>query len=294
MQRIDNSEEERFLKAAVYGKSGTGKTSLGVTCPKPLILASERQAMLSVRQAAKRLKLDEVPTVLHMESLEDYRRVIRALHGNKSEPFRIVDKEGVVLHEGEWPETVVIDSLTDAGRLVADELNEQSPPKPGKDGLPAQPMRYWGVLIDKVTNLILAFRNVPTNVLFICLADDREVGEGEQSVRVVTPALPTKRLSDTLAAACNLIGYSYRTEKQKDNKVRTVFATMFQGPEHFLLKQSAPLRDRERTNFSMWFDAIFNHVTPNEETPAASFESAQSHITNDEQKKEETNAKTGS
>lgn len=291
MQRIDNCDEERFLKAAVYGRSGTGKTSLGVTCPSPIILASERQCILSVKQAAKRLGLKEAPPTLHMESVEDYRRVIKAMHGNRAEPFRIKSREGDVLYEQDvWPQTCVIDSLTDAGRIISEEIQEMSPPKPGKDGLPTQPMRYWGVLIDKMTNLIQEFRNVPMNVLFLCLVDDRDVGEGEQQVRMVTPSLPVKRLPDTLAAACNLMGYQYRTEtrEKRDGKdvVVTSFATMFQGPEHFLLKQCAPLRRVEKSNFAMWHKAIFDHVEPEGEMPAASFESVAAHITTESQTEE--------
>lgn len=283
MRRIDNSDEERFLKAAVYGRSGTGKTSLGVTAPKPLILASERQCILSVKQQAKRLGIEPPPT-LYMESVDDYRMVIRALHGNTAQPFRVMMKDGEILHEQqEWPETIVIDSLTDAGRIVSEEINEMSPPQIGKDGLPAQSMRYWGVLTDKVTNLIHAFRDVPCNVLFLCLVDDREVGEGKQATRVVSPSLPTRKMADTLAAACNVMGYSYRTEKLKENKPVISFATMFHGPEHFLLKQCAPLRDRETSNFTSWSDAIFNHIAPTEEEPDASFESAAAHVSKDPQ-----------
>lgn len=276
MKRIDDAEEERFLKVCAYGRSGTGKTTLGVTAPRPLILASERQAIVSIKQAAKMMGIP-VPAVLLMESTDDYRMVIKALRRSKCDPFRIIDNDGnVVLETEEWPETVVLDSLTDAAHMIGMEVSKISPPKPGKDNLPAVSMRWWGTVADKVVNLVKSFQAAPINVLFLCLVNDKETGDDDERVRTVIPQLPTKKLADSVCAVCNLVGYTYRSEARVDGKVKVAHGTMFVGPEPFMLKRAAPLRDREKSNFSMWHKAIFDHIEPEGEVPMPSLESAHS------------------
>lgn len=254
-------EKNLYVKACIYGPSGTGKTSMGVTAPKPLILLSEAQGHLHIKQAAKRLKIQK-PDAIYMEGLDDYRCVLRALHADRSKPFVLKDVEGNVMHEGDWPETIVIDSLTDAARLIVKEIRDISPPKPGKDGLPVDAQRFWNTLQDRMQNLILAFRNAPTHVLFLCLADDRMTGPDEAQTRSVTPDLPMRKLANFVAAACNVIGYSYRAEQRKGNQVRTGFGVLLTGPESHLLKNCEPLRDKERANFTAFVEAILNGVNP--------------------------------
>lgn len=260
MKNLKN-QKELYLKACVYGPSGTGKTSLGVTAPKPLILLSETQGQLHIKQAALRLGVPE-PETLHMDGLDDYRCVLRALHGDRSKPFKVTDMDGNTVLEGDWPETVVIDSLTDAARLIIKEIRTISPPKPGKDGLPVDAQRFWNTLQDRLQNLILAFRNAPAHVLFLALADDRMVGPDDQQQRSVAPDLPMRKLANFLAGNCNVMGYSYRAEKRIGDEVKTGFGVMFSAGEAFLVKQCAPLRATERADFGAFVAAILNGVNP--------------------------------
>src|ERR1041384_1457371 len=136
MKRLDDQEDERQGKALVYGPPGTGKTSFGVSAPEPLIALSERQGMVHVKQAARRLG-KPVPQTLLIEHARDLRSLIRALHGDRTKPFKVwqrFEDGDRMIYEGPWPQTLVIDSITDAGRLVADEVREQSPPTKGRDG----------------------------------------------------------------------------------------------------------------------------------------------------------------
>jgi hypothetical protein len=279
-----------YVKACIYGPSGTGKTSLGVTAPKPLILLSEAQGQLHIKQAAQRLGIDE-PDALYMEGLDDYRCVLRALHGDRSKPFIVKDTAGKTVHEGEWPETTVIDSLTDAARLIVKEIREISPPKAGKDGLPVDAQRFWNTLQDRMQNLILAFRNAPTHVLFLCLADDRMTGPDDAQTRSVTPDLPMRKLANFVAAACNVMGYSYRSEQRKGNQVRTGFGVLLSGPEGFLLKGCAPLRSKERANFTAFVEGILNGVNPTGDVvPSQEHLEPNTETDNTETEKEKTDA----
>lgn len=271
MQRLDLLDEEKYVNAAFYGKSGTGKTSIGVTAPKPLILLSERQGIVHVKQAAKRLG-KPVPPVAFMQSFNDYRNVLNALRGDKAQPFRVYQQrtteKGVerdcVFELEEWPETVVVDSLTDCGRLCVEEIRRQSPPQKGKDGLPTDSQRFWNVLGDRMKNLILGFRDAPVHSVFLALADDREVGEDDDKHRQCSPDLPMRRLADVLSSAVNAIGYTYRKTVREPNKTtaRIVYGVMTTGPEYMTLKPYRPLRDIELPDFSHWVNVINGSIAP--------------------------------
>lgn len=257
MKAIDltDSNEPRELKALIYGRPGTGKTGFGVSAPRPLILLNERQAIPHIRAAAKRLGVP-MPAVLLIESLQDYRNVLRALQGDRSKPFVVLNEAGeVVLRLEQWPLSVVLDSLTEACDLVTKEIREQSPPRTGKDGLPIDSERFWNVLKDRTTKLIRSFRDVPLNVLFLCLLEDKEIGEGDEKSRWVGPRLSMRAFPDVVAAAVNVVGVTYRRRLEKvdaggDRVLEYGIATT--GPTYMELKPYRPLRDYEVMNFSSW------------------------------------------
>lgn len=255
MRVIDANEpaDKRRLKALVYGKSGTGKTNFGVSAPNPLILLSEQQAVPHIRAAAKRLG-KPMPPVIVMEELSDYRRVLLALKADRTKPFVVRDDDGDPAFEmPEFPETVVLDSVTDACELISQEIREQSPPKVGKDGLPVDSERYWNVLMDRAVKLIRAFRDVDANVLFLCLLDERVTGEGDDQVRWVGPQMPMRKLPGALQAAVNVVGVTYR----KLGKDKTsVFGISTFGPDYMELKPFPPLRPAEVTDFTSWCERI--------------------------------------
>lgn len=260
-KRIDlkGAASTRHLKALVYGKSGTGKTTFGVSAPRPLILLSEGQAVPNIRAAAKRHGTEA--EVLFMESLDDYRNVIRALNGDPAKPFVVVDSiHGELLRMDPWPESVVIDSLTDACELVSKEIREQSPPRAGKDGLPVDSERYWNVFSDRAQKLIRAFRDAPLNVLFLCLLDDRELGKDDAKVRWVGPQLAMRKLPAAVMAAVNVVGVTYRKRATKPDPVTKelpmIYGIQTTGATFMELKPFPPLRDNEVTDFKSWCQRV--------------------------------------
>lgn len=260
-------ENELYVKATIYGPSGTGKTSLAATAPKPMVLLSERQGLVHLRESAARNGVD-CPQALLMESMEDYRAVFRACNGDPTKPFLVVSDEGEVIYQGDWPETLIVDSLTDACRLIVADIRKKSPPKDGKDGLPVDSDRFWNVLGDKCQNLILSFRNAPMHVLFLALNDDRMVGE-ENPVRQVTPDLPMRKLANFLTGACNVVGYSYRYERNVSGQApEQKYALLLSGPEYFLLKRCNQLRAKEPPSFQRIIDGAIKGLVATGEDEA--------------------------
>ncbi len=257
MQRIDDLADEAYWKIAITGPGGTGKTTLGVSAPKPLIVLSERQGLPSIKAAAKRLGVP-VPPVVFVDDAQDYRSVLKALHGPKDKPFVLVDRDSgevvVELPVEEWPQTVVVDSLTDACDVMRRELDEQSPNRKGRDGLPVMARGKWGVWTDRCMALIKGFRDLPMHVVFLCLLSDRtkEDDSGNITERIAQPKLATHGMGPQLCAAVNVMGYT-RRKMDGDNPV---YAVQTITPEWKLSKPCEPLQQWEVPDLTSWVERL--------------------------------------
>lgn len=265
MKRID-AEKNTHYKVAVFGESGTGKTTLGTSAPKPLFLLSERQGLNSIREACARSG-EPVPPVLFMESMADYGDVLRSIRVPTDGPLVIRDKAGNELESfDEWPETIVIDSLTDAMDKIKRELLLQSPPKVQDDGLAEMTMRHWGALRDRCEKLVRAFRDVPFHVLFLAL---RKVKDGDANTSRFTGAdLPMNALPGVLQACVNVAGMLRRDAVPKldesgqpmvkDGRPLRDYrhSVQMRGPEHLVVKAPLVLDTYEVPDLGVWFEKL--------------------------------------
>lgn len=273
MERLTERVDEDYLKVLLTGTSGSGKTRFGATAPRPLILLSERQGMRTIRDTAKLLGRP-MPEVLLIRNLQDYRQVLRGLHGPKDQPLRVyaaakidtpIGKEpGLILEMNPWPETIVIDSLTDACELVRAEVLADSPPQKGEDGLDVISMRHWGEFRERATKLVRSFRDVPLHVIFLCLQDERitETSNGV-TTRYIGPSLATSKMPPSVTAAVNVAGIMLRAQrpgaktadgKEGDREIR--YAVKTAGPDWMEVKPYRPLRDVEVPDFADWLRRI--------------------------------------
>jgi len=277
MKRLDDQEEEKYVKACIYGPPGSGKTTFGVTAPKPLIAVTERQAMVHIREAARRLGTP-LPQVFYIEEANDLRNLVRSLGGDRSQPFKVFEKHGndkICVHQGEWPDTFVLDSATDACRLLVEEIRRESPPKRGNDGLPVDSQRFWNVLIQRAEMMITYIRDLPMHAVFLALSDDRDKGDEDNKQRSLVPLMATKGLGMKLAAAVNVVGYTYRkTKRGQPGKQNTIeYGIQTTGPEYMTTKPYRPLRDTEVPDFGYWIRVIRGEVAPDaQEAPSPTAE----------------------
>lgn len=257
MQRLDNQPpgEGDYLKALVYGNTGTGKTTVGVTCPSPLIVLSEAQGMRSIRSAAARTGVP-MPQVVLVETEQDIYDVSKGLAGPRDRPMVIQGEEY------EWPHTVVLDSMTDIVEGIFLDAVAKSLPK-DDHGEAADSRKMYGLLGKRIGNMLRFYRDLPMHVLFLCQAYDELVGDGNDSKRVIKPQLPGK-LSKKICQATNLVGYSRRayTGMGDDAQREIGWTVMTAGPDYMELKTCRPLRDKEEPDFSDWCMRLAADVAP--------------------------------
>lgn len=304
---LDDAHASTNFNVLIFGPTGSGKSSFGATAPKPLVLLSEAQGRVSVKQRARMVGRPNDPRVIYMERLQDYRDVAAALHGPKDQPFRIrwteiiekrakrdengaivrdeksgrpviedvvVQEAGVTEFEGWWPETVVLDSLTDAASLLRNEIEKDHPlPKDSKTGMRTFTLQHWGILKDRGIRLIRAFRDVPVHTIFLAQIQTKliETSDGRKT-RIVGPEMPGKSLQVPLVQAVNLAGISERqapdfdrrASKKGDLPVRWQIRCV--GREEEQVKPSRPLHDIEVPDFSEWLKRLdLEHGQPIDE-----------------------------
>ncbi len=246
MQRLDKEPASHgYLKALIYGNTGTGKSTLGVTCPKPLVILSEAQGMNAVRAAVARTGAS-MPQVVLVETPGDLGAVKEGLSGPRDRPLVIGGEEY------EWPLTVVLDSMTDIVEGIMLDAVAGTLPK-DEHGEPADSRKMYGLLGKRVGNMIRFFRDLPMHVLFLCQAYDEMVGEGQGAKRVIKPQLPGK-LSKRICQATNLVGYSRRryVGVGEDDQRQIGWTVMTTGPDNMELKTCRPLLDEEVPDFADW------------------------------------------
>ena len=152
------------IKTLVYGRAGTGKTTLCGTAPKPVIISAE-SGLLSLRRVS-------LPVIEIAEIQDVY------------DAYQWVVQNG----QAHGIQTICLDSLSEIAEKVLETAKKKT-----KD-----PRQAYGSLIDEMIPMVKAFRDLKGyNVVVTCkeTADKNEVTGvirygPESPGRTVGPALP--------------------------------------------------------------------------------------------------------
>lgn len=177
----------KAITALFYGKSGTGKTTLAASFPKPALL-------IDIREQGTDSVVD-VPDldVLRLDSWKDFEAIYWSLEKVKGHKYK----------------TVILDGMSQLQEMALEAAREEEN-KP--DGFLSQ--RIWGIASSKLKTWIMNYRDLVNhgiNVVFLGQyklsggGDDSADDEIEPSVG---PALMPS-VASTLTAAVNIVANTF-------------------------------------------------------------------------------------
>lgn len=210
-------ESFQHLKLLAYAKNGMGKTRLGASGPrKVLLIDCNEKGSLSVR---------------HFDGVEVF----------PLDVWTDVDLAYWFLHKGDHEyQTVVIDTVTSLAQLCMKfVLGDEASRDPTRD--PDMPTkREWGKVGELMRTVILNFRNLPMHVVF--LAQERKgFTDDEDSEPEVFPEV-SPSVRSTLTASVDIIGHLYVKEviqkgvDGKGQKTATEYRMLIGPSERYITK----------------------------------------------------------
>ena len=184
----------------IYGKSGTGKTTLASTFPKPLLHVDVKDEGTD--------SIADVSGVFATEvnNWEDFEELYYFL---KNHPKKY--------------KTVVIDTVTMLQQLCLEHIK---PPKDGKrvGDWGSMTMRDWGAASGLLKDWIINFRDLPMEVVFIAQEKVAHAGdEDEDPDNMIAPEVgPSvmKSVASVLNAAVSAIGSTFIGVRHRTVKVK--------------------------------------------------------------------------
>lgn len=187
--KYEDYTPEGNLKVLIYGSNGVGKTVSSTTAPGPVLIANAEAGLLSIQD---QLKSDKIKSV-KMETFDDLRNLAIELK---------TQKHGF--------NTVVIDSLTEVQKKSMDEIMATQKDK----DVPA--MRDWYVSIEEMRKVVRFFRDLPMNVVLICLSKD---DKDEETGRIVRKPSLSGKLPEEVCGYVDLVLYMFAKEEDgEDNR----------------------------------------------------------------------------
>lgn len=193
---------ERVGSFAIYGRAGSGKTTLASTFPKPILLLDIRDKGTDSIADIKGID------VIEIESLDDIEDIY----------YMLKDRTKY--------KTVVFDTVTEMQKIVMKQVVEgkkKSTDRLGDWGTMAK--RDWGDVAGIMNKWISDFRDLPLEVVFLAQERVKNIDEDEDDDNQLTPevgpaVMPSIAL--TLNAAVNVIGNMFirmrRTTKHVKGK----------------------------------------------------------------------------
>lgn len=194
-QMVDVASLPPEVKIALYGKAGTGKTTLAGSFPKPLLLDISERGSDSVRDV-------EGLKVIRVKDWETLELTYWYLRKN---PKKFL--------------SVIVDTMSYAQELAVKHVLE----KKGKSvedgkvgGWGTMTKKDWGEVASLVKPFITNMRDLDMNVVFIAHDKVFNAGDDEDSEEMIEPSVGPRLMpsaASVLNASVSLIGNTFIREK---------------------------------------------------------------------------------
>lgn len=202
----DISDVKRSRSFALYGRAGTGKTTLAATFPGPILLLDIKDEGTDSVTDVEGLKVWDIDTV---DELED------AYWYLKKNPDKF--------------KTVILDTVTMLQHLKIDDLVGAKLEKLGKQAGDWGTMtkQDWGAVASYLKTWITNFRDLPMNTVFIAQERVFNVDYEDSTEGMIDPEIGpalSPSVKSHLNAAVSVIGNTFirsRIIKKKDAKGKT-------------------------------------------------------------------------
>jgi len=179
MEIISTNQIPKYIKAVIYGEAGTGKTVLGSTAPKPLILDTE-SGTLSI--AKKSIDMVRITTLKELSEVHNF-----------------------LLKEKHDYETVVLDPVTELAEYILEAY------KP----LYKDKRQAYGQMAEEMITVMNEFRELPMHVIFNA---HQEVHVDEFAGKTTyRPAAPGQAFTGKMAYKYDVVGVMRIGKKGKDS-----------------------------------------------------------------------------
>ncbi len=214
--------KQAAVKGLIYASPGTGKTWLAAGSPNPVILLTEKNGITSVAHS------NPDAIVIECTNADDLFQVILDA---KDSQLDIEDDEGNV-HSIPF-DTLVIDSLTEAQRLIRDRILSRA-------NREEMILKDWNTLANHMQRFVRAMRDLPCHV--ICTALQEETYEDSTGTRHVKPQFDGKKTTQQISQYFNFVGWLCKKQGNSgvDSELTPRFL-MLDGPNNVMCKAAHPV-----------------------------------------------------
>lgn len=210
-------------KILIWGNSGSGKSWLSATAPKPLVILTEANGAVSVGHSNKNAD------IVTISSADDLRKI--AMMAKKGELKKY--------------DTLVFDSLTECQKLFKDEIVGN------RDQMKIQ---EWGLLANRMLKFIRLIRDLPFHIICTALADKNTDDQG--AIISNLPQFEGKKTANEIMQYFSAVGYLFATNEIVDDKPVHIRKLMFEPTRTWFVKPCHPLTNLEDPNMSKIIKAI--------------------------------------
>lgn len=220
------------IKAMIIGATKVGKTHCASLFAKPLYGLCEKQAIVTVKRANPKAQVFYI--------------------GNSADlfTFKLMAKQA----KQRGFDSVVLDSITDAQRILRGYYTARQGTKAGKDKTSVE---SWGSIIDATSRFARELRDLPVHVLVIAL-DEEVYVEGTGIVH--RPLVTGKKLPGELGQYFSVVGHVRVTQQERGYR----HEVMFRGDERYLIGAPYFLDNVEPPEPQWWISRMTGGDVPSD------------------------------